>query len=38
MNKGLRGALGIAVALAAFYGIKTFKQQAEPTAEEVSKQ
>lgn len=41
MNKGLRGALGIAVALAAFYGVKIFKQQVlsrEPTAAEVSKQ
>lgn len=41
MNKGARGALGIVVALAAFYGVKTLKQQAmsrEPTAAEVSKQ
>jgi hypothetical protein len=41
MNRVARGALGIAVALAAFYGVKTLKQEAlgrEPTSAELTKQ
>lgn len=39
MNKVARGALGITVALAAFYGVKTLRQDAfsrEPTAAELT--
>jgi hypothetical protein len=39
MNKFVQGALSVAVALAAFYGVRALKQEAanrEPTAEELS--